>query len=54
VIMTCTPGYHRRWFTTRLRDCMRAQGWPVKDEDQWPHASPSAGANTNVKATYPL
>ena len=49
MMMTCTPGYHRRWFTTRLWDCMPARGWPVKDEDQWPHVGPSAVANTNLK-----
>jgi hypothetical protein len=54
VMMTRNPSDHRRWLTTRLRDCMRARGWPVKDEDHCPHVGPSDVAKTNVNATYPL
>jgi len=32
MMMTTTPTTRRSWFSARLRDCMRARGWLVKDE----------------------
>jgi hypothetical protein len=37
VMMSRDPSYRRGWFIARLRDCMRARGWPVQDEDRWSH-----------------
>ena len=37
VMMSRDPSYRRGWFIARRRDCMRARGWPVQDEDRWSH-----------------